>query len=88
MPRCPWFSSHDVSPAPDGLDVSEIGTCNRCHLQYVVLQVNPYRLARDEAAAAPALFALSMRRKLPQAHYAKLLGSPKVKKALRARGIR
>jgi hypothetical protein len=88
MPKCPWIPTHDVAPPPDGLDVGEIGTCMRCQLQYVVMQTNPYRLARDEAGAAPAIFALSMRRKLPQTEYARLLESPKVKKALRTRGVR
>jgi hypothetical protein len=88
MVRCPWFPSHDVTPPPDGLAVGAVGTDNRCHLQYVVLAVNPYKLARDEDTAAPTVSALSKRRNLPQAEYAKLLESPKVKKALRVRGIR
>jgi hypothetical protein len=87
MPRCPWFSSHDVSPDPDGLSVNDVGTCTRCGLQYVVRAVNPYRLARDEEASAPLLLALATRRKLPLAEYQKLLALPKVAKALRARGL-
>jgi hypothetical protein len=82
MTRCPWFSSHDVSPAPDGLAVGDVATCTRCDLQYVVGAVAPYRLDRDEDGSARVLSALATAGKMPQAEYQKLLALPKVARAL------
>ena len=61
MAKCPWFA-HDVAPDPAvvGLTKNEIGLCTVCSLFYVVKRVNPYKLAKADAASAPVLAAIAM----------------------------